>query len=66
MFDKVIKNVRIIDGSAAPWYRGDIGIQDGRNSAKSDVSHKKKTPLTAGICTQRRALSTFTRIATRL
>ena len=30
MFDKVIKNVRIIDGSAAPWYRGDIGIQDGR------------------------------------
>ena len=30
MFDTVIKNVRIIDGSGTPWYRGDIGIQGGR------------------------------------
>lgn len=30
MYDTVIKNVRIIDGSGTPWYRGDIGIRDGR------------------------------------
>ena len=26
MYDTVIKNVKILDGSGAPWYRGDIGI----------------------------------------
>lgn len=30
MYDTVIKNVRIIDGSGTPWYRGDIGLRDGR------------------------------------
>ena len=30
MYDTVIKNVRLIDGSGTPWYRGDIGIQGGR------------------------------------
>lgn len=34
MYDTVIKNVRILDGSGAPWYRGDIGIQDGKIQTK--------------------------------
>lgn len=30
MFDTIIKNVRIIDGTGAPWYRADIGIRHGK------------------------------------
>ncbi|MCI8504726.1 MAG: D-aminoacylase [Lachnospiraceae bacterium] len=30
MYDTVIKNVRILDGTAAPWFRGWIGIRGGR------------------------------------
>lgn len=30
MFDCIIKNVRIIDGTSAPWYRGSVAIKDGR------------------------------------
>lgn len=29
-FDLVIKNARIIDGTGNPWFKGDIGIKDGR------------------------------------
>ena len=43
MFDKVIKNVRIIDGSAAPWYRGDIGIQDGRIRKIGCIAQEENT-----------------------
>lgn len=28
-FDTIIRNARIIDGTASPWKRGDIGIKDG-------------------------------------
>lgn len=28
-YDLVIRNVRIIDGSSAPWFRGWVGIKDG-------------------------------------
>lgn len=30
MYDLIIKNARIIDGTNAPWFRGDVGIKDGR------------------------------------
>lgn len=30
MFDCIIKNVRIIDGTSAPWYRGSVAVKDGR------------------------------------
>lgn len=29
MYDTVIKNVRIIDGTSAPWFRGWVGIRNG-------------------------------------
>ena len=30
MFDTIIKNARIVDGTAAPWYCADIGIRGGK------------------------------------
>ncbi|MBC8588549.1 N-acyl-D-amino-acid deacylase family protein, partial [Paratissierella segnis] len=30
VYDLIIKNARIIDGTNAPWFRGDVGINDGR------------------------------------
>ncbi|NUO79584.1 D-aminoacylase [candidate division KSB1 bacterium] len=32
-FDLLIQNGRIIDGSGNPWFRGDVGIRDGRIAA---------------------------------
>lgn len=32
-FDILIRNARIVDGSGNPWFRGDIGITDGRIAA---------------------------------
>lgn len=33
MFDILIKNGRVVDGSGNPWYSGDVGISDGRIAA---------------------------------
>ena len=30
LFDTVIKNVKIIDGTGIPWFAGDVGIQNGK------------------------------------
>lgn len=30
MYDLLIRNVRIVDGTGAPWRRGSVGIRDGR------------------------------------
>ena len=30
MYDFVIKNVRIIDGTSAPWFRGSVAVKDGK------------------------------------
>lgn len=30
MYDLMIKNVRILDGTSAPWFRGGVAIKDGR------------------------------------
>ena len=30
MYDLILKNCRIVDGTGAPWYRGDVAVKDGR------------------------------------
>lgn len=30
MFDLIIKNARIIDGTGSPWYRADLAVKDGK------------------------------------
>ena len=32
-YDLIIRNARIIDGTGAPWYRGDVGISGGKIAA---------------------------------
>src|SRR4051812_39250965 len=32
-YDLVLKGGRVIDGTGAPWYRGDVAIKDGRVAA---------------------------------
>lgn len=37
MFDWRVRNARIVDGSGNPWFRGDVGIKDGRIAAVGDL-----------------------------
>ena len=30
MYDLLLKNCRVIDGTAAPWYRADVAVKDGK------------------------------------
>ncbi|MGN0659881.1 MAG: amidohydrolase family protein [Emergencia sp.] len=32
MYDLIIKNVRVIDGTSAPWFRASVAVRDGRIS----------------------------------
>ena len=32
-YDLIVKNARIVDGTGAPWFRGDVGVRDGRIAA---------------------------------
>src|SRR5467141_4223057 len=42
-FDLVITNGRIIDGSGAAWYSGDIGIRGGKIAAIGNLSADART-----------------------
>ena len=53
MYDIVIKNGKIIDGTGNPWYYGDIGVKDGRidgiglnlkGDCEIDASHRIVCP----------------------
>ncbi|MCH8830823.1 MAG: D-aminoacylase [Planctomycetes bacterium] len=38
-FDIVIKNGKIVDGSGAPWYYGDVGIRNGKIARIGRIPH---------------------------
>lgn len=42
-FDTLIKHARIVDGTGAPWYRGDIGILGDRIAAVGPLEDAKAT-----------------------
>ena len=50
IFDLVISNGHIIDGTGSPWYSGDVGIRDGKISAIGNLSAaaRKRTIDAAG------------------
>src|SRR5260370_27048928 len=37
-FDLLIRHARVVDGTGNAWYRGDIGVRDGRIAAVGDLS----------------------------
>src|SRR5579872_3857198 len=43
VFDLVITNGHIIDGTGSPWYSGDLGIRDGKISAIGNLSAAPRT-----------------------
>ena len=42
-YDLLIRNARVVDGSGNPWYRGDIGIRNGRIAAVGELLHASAT-----------------------
>src|SRR5437667_4663273 len=42
-YDLLIRNARVADGSGNPWYRGDIGIRNGRIAAVGELLHASAT-----------------------
>lgn len=48
MYDVIIQNVRIIDGTASPWYRGDVAIQGGRIAAVGALKGQESKEVVEG------------------
>ena len=38
MYDLLIRNVRVLDGTGAPWYRADVAVEKGRIAAVGALS----------------------------
>ena len=38
MLDCIIRNARVIDGTGAPWHRGDIGVSGGKVAMIGNLS----------------------------
>lgn len=51
MYDLLIQNARIVDGTGAPWYYGDLAVQDGRIAAMGKLTGQaaKQTVDAAGL-----------------
>ena len=51
VYDLVIRNGRIIDGTGSPWYAGDLGIRGGRIAAigRLDGAAARQTVDAAGM-----------------
>lgn len=51
-FDTLIRNARILDGTGAPGWTGDLGIRDGRIAALGDLAaaHASNEVDAAGLC----------------
>lgn len=47
MYDLLIKNARIVDGTGAPWSYGDLAVKDGRIAALGKVTGQAKTVVDA-------------------
>jgi N-acyl-D-amino-acid deacylase len=47
MFDLIIKNGRIVDGSGNPWYNADLGVSNGRIESVSKIGAKGETTIDA-------------------
>ena len=48
MYDLIIKNARIIDGTGSPWRRGDVATYDGRIAAVGVAEGEAKVTVDAG------------------
>jgi N-acyl-D-amino-acid deacylase len=42
-YDLLIRHARVVDGTGNPWYRGDIGIMNGKIAAVGDLSRASAT-----------------------
>lgn len=48
MFDVIVKNGLVIDGSGGPGYAGDVAVKDGKIAAVGKVSGEARTVVDAG------------------
>ena len=42
-YDLIIRHARVVDGTGNPWYRGDIGIRNGKIAAVGDLARASAT-----------------------
>ena len=46
MYDFVIRNAKIVDGTGSPWYSGDVGVREGRIAAigrlKGEAANRRR------------------------
>ena len=48
MFDVIVKNGLVVDGSGAPGYRGDVAVKDGKIAAVGTFAGEARTVVDAG------------------
>ena len=48
MYDLLIQNARVIDGTGAPWYYGDLAVKDGKIAAMGKLTGDAKEVVDAG------------------